>query len=68
MAQSKQNGKGPLSKVGGGNEAKFLRLYIPKAVSDALDLKAGDVVRWAVVQEDGKPIAKIHRVKLIVQD
>ena len=67
MAQPPQNGKGPLSKVGGGNEAKFLRLYLPKAVSNALGLEAGDVVRWAVVQEDGKPVAKFRKVRLIVE-
>ncbi len=50
------------------NVGNALRLYIPKEVAEELGLKAGDHVRWSVINEDGKPVAKFKKVKLVVED
>ena len=58
--------EGPLSKVGGGEKERFLRLYVPKEVAEELDLHGGDTVRWTVIQEDGKKVAKFKKVRVVV--
>lgn len=59
---------GPITKVNKSNVGNALRLYIPKEVAEELGLKAGDHVRWSVINEDGKPVAKFKKVKLVVED
>ena len=68
MASKPQTPRPLLSKVSGGNKTLTLRIYIPKPVAEALGLKVGDVLRWAVISEDGRPIAKLKKVKLVVED
>ena len=62
---SRQN-EGPITKVNKGNVGRALRVYVPKEVAEALGLQSGDSVRWAVVKEDGKTVAKIRKVKVVV--
>lgn len=65
IALSRQN-DGPITKVNKGNVGRALRIYIPARVADALGLQAGDSIRWAVVTEDGRPIAKFRKVKVVI--
>lgn len=65
MSHQKQ---GPVSKVSGGNAGKALRVYIPSDVAKELALEKGDHIRWAVIQEDSKKVAKFRKVRLVVTD
>jgi bifunctional DNA-binding transcriptional regulator/antitoxin component of YhaV-PrlF toxin-antitoxin module len=65
LAQQKQK-EGPISKVSVGGANSALRLYIPASVAREMGLKSGDSVRWAVIQEDGKLVAKFRKVKVVV--
>jgi hypothetical protein len=58
---------GPISKVSGGNPGKALRVYIPAEVTRELELKIGDHIRWATATEEGKPVAKFRKVRLIIE-
>lgn len=57
---------GPVSKVNLGGPSGALRLYIPAAVAKEMGLALGDSVRWTVIEEDGKKVAKFRKVKVTV--
>ena len=65
MSRLKQK-EGPISKVNLGGPNGALRLYLPADVAREMDLEKGDSVRWAIVEEDGKKVAKFKKVRVVV--
>jgi bifunctional DNA-binding transcriptional regulator/antitoxin component of YhaV-PrlF toxin-antitoxin module len=55
-------------RVNRANDDGSLKVTVPVAVVRELDLKPGDTLRFAVVTEDGRKVAKFRKLKVVVED
>ncbi len=55
-------------KINKANLDGSLKVTVPPAVAEALGLKAGDLVRFAVIVEDGRKVAKFRKLRVVVSE
>ncbi|MDE1858872.1 MAG: AbrB/MazE/SpoVT family DNA-binding domain-containing protein [Thaumarchaeota archaeon] len=55
-------------KINRANTDGSLKVTVPAAVVRELKLKPGDTVRFAVVEEDGKKVAKFTKLRVVVSE
>lgn len=58
----------PDRKVNKANIDGSIKVTIPPAVAKDLQLRAGDTVRFAVIVEDGKKVAKFRKLRVVVSE
>jgi antitoxin component of MazEF toxin-antitoxin module len=66
LAKKPQNGDTLVGKIKA--DSPSLKTSIPRSVVKKLDIRQGDKLRWAVVTEDGRPIVKVRRIRLVETD
>jgi len=53
----------PTTRVVAYQAGKYLRTSIPTEIVKALNLKAGDVLSWEIMEKEGRKVAILRRLE-----